>query len=211
MTPPTPHRCAQIPPEYGGSSPYGLGSAPEEVALRELAESLGPTSLLAASGERPRTPASPRTAPAPSGTAPGSAADHARGGGGTSPARAGEGRSSRVAAGPRRSDLGGVRDEGQGRQEGGKQRPRVSQRLASVVRRMRGAGGGGATMAYLGVENRFRYDGERRMWVMDGEESEGIVSCLPSSEAGVSGARCSVSVMGDGSCQGWRRFCVFCG
>lgn len=41
----------------------------------------------------------------------------------------------------------------------------VTQRFASAVRRMRG----GATRAYLGVENKFRYDTARRMWVMEGE------------------------------------------
>ncbi|CAM9479719.1 unnamed protein product, partial [Hapterophycus canaliculatus] len=42
----------------------------------------------------------------------------------------------------------------------------VTQRFASAVRRMRG----NATRAYLGVENKFRYDTARRVWVMEGED-----------------------------------------
>ena len=54
--------------------------------------------------------------------------------------------------------------------ESGSKGEGVTQRLASAVRRsMRG----GATRAYLGVENRFRYDTARRMWIMDGNERRG--------------------------------------
>lgn len=72
----------------------------------------------------------------------------------------------------------GVGLGGGGREEGEVKRGGLTQRLASAVRSMRGGVGGRmrATQAYLGVENKFRYDAERRMWVMEGEEGEGAAS-----------------------------------
>lgn len=54
-----------------------------------------------------------------------------------------------------------------------KEKQGVTQRLVSAVRRVRGAGTGSATPAYLGVENRFRYDEKQKIWVMEGDENEG--------------------------------------
>ena len=60
---------AQVPPEYGGTSPDALGRSPEERALMALATSLGPTSL------------SPATAATTSVPRNGSSVDDGSGGG----------------------------------------------------------------------------------------------------------------------------------
>lgn len=75
---------------------------------------------------------------------------------------------------------GGKKGEGVARRSGGGRGERggtglgLKQRLASAVGRIRGGVGSEtrATQAYLGVENKFRYDGERRVWVMEGDSGE---------------------------------------
>lgn len=225
----------QIPPEYGGCSPFKLGYSPEECALQDLATSLGSTTLqtttataninnnnrnnntgLSAHTRPPHTPShlhfSAVTAHAEHSE---DVADGRAGGG--APAEGGGGMREEEggardmpagsATGVRDTDAekGGVLDSGRGglwgfrsrdsssissggetgrpviaarvsgRGGGGENGQGVKQRLASVVRRMGGGMRGGvrATEAYLGVENKFRYDSERRMWVMDGEDGEG--------------------------------------
>lgn len=187
----------QIPPEYGGSSPDHLGQSHEERALNKLAASLGPTSLPKGTMG---TVASASHAPAATGGSSGDARDDAANGHGeeaeaeeadawvtssrhgddatggdyvredgtggshgqgASALREGSSVSSTVgrARGVGSADGGGASAAGMG----------MSQRLASVVRRMRGR----ATQAYLGVENKFRYDTEHRMWIIDGDENDG--------------------------------------
>lgn len=63
-------------------------------------------------------------------------------------------------------DVGGSK----GGDEGGGVKVGMTQRLASAVRRsIRGS----ATRAYLGVENKFRYDTARRIWIMEGDSRGG--------------------------------------
>lgn len=70
-----------------------------------------------------------------------------------------------VAAPSRDDGVGGIK----GGDESGGVRLGMTQRLASAVRRsIRGS----ATRAYLGVENKFRYDTARRIWIME-EDSRG--------------------------------------
>lgn len=204
---------AQIPREYGGTSPNALGRSSDEAALKQLAASLGPTSL------PPTT-----TAPLPDTSAGsgrgaclnvagvngeqsgvdalesgrGSSSSVAASGGGyedTRPCGGGGGgdhvdvraggsglrsgtstmrtlrENSSVSAGSSASSGDSRGIGGRDGKSGGSANARqgMTQRLASVVRRMRGS----ATHAYLGVENKFRYDTERRMWIIDGDESDG--------------------------------------
>lgn len=188
----------QIPPEYGGSSPNRLGQSPEEDALKQLATSLGPTSLPQGAARAVVASESSRHAPATGGgsddasdhaaaavsgrseeseaadewvassrhgddATDGGDAVHADGTGsrGLRGMRALREGSSSVSAAVGAADGGGTSAAGKG----------MTQRLASAVRRMRGS----ATRAYLGVENKFRYDTERHMWIIDGDEKDGGV------------------------------------
>ncbi|CAM9553888.1 unnamed protein product [Ectocarpus fasciculatus] len=221
--------ASQIPSEYGGDSPQALGESTDEMALRRLAASLGPTSLPpppppeGAARSRSDVGASQRSGD--DGSAVGGVAsgdgddgDHlvagyssgvggesgameeggmpgefvGGGGGGSSHGFPDGAESSTLHASsrPRESSAvsaaaaGGANGDAKGASfgpgsggdgDGGGRRPTadggsagglgVTQRFASAVRRMRG----GATRAYLGVENKFRYDTARRMWVMEGE------------------------------------------
>lgn len=72
------------------------------------------------------------------------------------------------------ASLASASDDGVGGTKGGDEsggvRLGVTQRLASAVRRsIRGS----ATRAYLGVENKFRYDTARRIWIMEGDSRGG--------------------------------------
>lgn len=223
----SPPPLCQIPSEYGGDSPQALGESTEEMALRRLAASLGPTSLPpppeGAARSRSDVGASQRSG---DGSAVGGVAngdgddgDHlvpdysggvggesgvmeegempgefvGGGGGGSSHGlrdgedgsalqassrrRESSAVSTAAAGGPGRDAKGASFGPGSGEDgDGGESGPPadgggsarglgVTQRFASAVRRMRG----GATRAYLGVENKFRYDTARRVWVMEGE------------------------------------------
>ncbi|CAB1118429.1 unnamed protein product [Ectocarpus sp. CCAP 1310/34] len=241
--------ASQIPSEYGGDSPQALGESTDEMALRKLAASLGPTSLPpppeGAAHSRSDVGASERSG---DGSAVGSVAngdgedgdqlfpDYSGGVGGESGGMD-EGRmpgeivggdgggsshglpdgeegsalqassrpressavSAAVAGGPDRDAKGASFGPGSGGDwDGGERGPPadggsgsggagglgVTQRFASAVRRMRG----GATRAYLGVENKFRYDTARRMWVMEGEGS-GRIGATGSDGSGGVGER----------------------
>ena len=219
--PPPPDRpLAQIPPEYGGTSPDPLGRSSDERSLMALAASLGPTAL----------PPASTTTPVPGNDSGNGSGIHGGGGGGDGGVDGGVDVAAAAEMGPQADALvdhgsigavgndtdsgndvigdergsgaaaarvarqsssasvggfaaaGGVTtaastgidraDDGKpGRGEGGGvgEGRGLTQRLASVVRRMRG----NATRAYLGVENKFHYDTQRRMWVIEGGGGRG--------------------------------------
>ncbi|CAM9605189.1 unnamed protein product, partial [Discosporangium mesarthrocarpum] len=131
----------QIPQEYQGKSPYPLGNHPDDIALRCLA-----AANTAASLSDSRVALEPSSLPLGHQEAP-----------------------SHVMSSPRATNSPG--DSGwPGAPFSLATDSSLAQRLASLVpqRPGWGRGSGGATHAFLGVENRFRYDQERKMWVMEG-------------------------------------------
>ncbi|CAM9141606.1 unnamed protein product, partial [Scytosiphon promiscuus] len=192
-----------IPPEYGGSCPHPLGYSTEEVAFKELAASLGPTSL-PSQGVADRSGLDADTAVGDEaaetgrptedagiveekggtleglGSVDGSAGGHAEGRDGgvphlsprprensavSAPTADGDSRNERTTSFSSRGagdapDRGVVASDGGHAGSSGTGGRGVTQRFASAVRRMRG----NATRAYLGVENKFRYDTARRVW-----------------------------------------------